>query len=72
MAINLTPRWDDFAVYLPAIQGWYSTNVYSDRLREKSRPFPKGITLKDLKVFESNAFGKWSAFLSKSVRVNIR
>ena len=48
MAINLTPRWDDFAVYLPAIQGWYSTNVYSDRLREKSRPFPKGITLKDL------------------------
>ena len=48
MAIDLTPRWDDFAVYLPAIQSWYSTNVYSDRGRDKNRPFPKGIKLKDL------------------------
>jgi hypothetical protein len=48
MAIDLTPRWKDFAVYLPAIQGWYSTAVYSDKSRDKSRAFPKGITLKDL------------------------
>jgi hypothetical protein len=48
MAIDLTPRWKDFAVYLPAVQSWYSTMVYSDRARDKKRPFPKGITLKDL------------------------
>jgi len=48
MAIDLTPRWNDFAVYLPAIQSWYSTNVYTDRNRDKQRPFPEGITLKDL------------------------
>jgi len=48
MAVDLTPRWREFAVYLPAIQSWYSTMVYSDRFRDKKRPFPKGITLKDL------------------------
>ncbi len=48
MAIDLTPRWNDFAVYLPAIQSWYSQHVYSDRARKKDRPFPKGIKLQDL------------------------
>lgn len=48
MSIDLTPRWKDFAIYLPAIQGWYSQLVYSDKSRDKARPFPKGITLKDL------------------------
>ncbi len=48
MAIDLTPRWNDYAVYLPAIQSWYSTMVYSDRMRNKTRPFPKGISLRDL------------------------
>jgi hypothetical protein len=48
MAIDLSPRWDEFAVYLPAIQEWYSKNVHSDSNRDKSRPFPDGIKLTDL------------------------
>jgi hypothetical protein len=48
MAIDLSPRWDEFAVYLPAIQEWYSKNVHSDSNRDKSRPFPSGIKLTDL------------------------
>ena len=48
MAIDLSPRWDEFAVYLPAIQEWYSKNVHSDSKRDKSRPFPSGIKLTDL------------------------
>ena len=48
MAIDLSPRWDEFAVYLPAIQEWYSKNVHSDSKRDKSRPFPDGIKLTDL------------------------
>lgn len=48
MTIDLTPRWKDFAVYLPAIQSWYSQHVYTDKKRDKNRPFPNGITLRDL------------------------
>lgn len=50
MAIDLTPRWNDFAVYLPAIQTWYSTMVHSrsDRHRKRARPFPNDLKLPDL------------------------
>jgi len=48
MSIDLTPRWKDFAVYLPAIQSWYSKEVNSNKILDKTRPFPKGIAIKDL------------------------
>lgn len=48
MAIDLTPRWNDFAVYLPAIQTWYSSMVHSDKARDKARAFPSGLKLTDL------------------------
>lgn len=69
MGVDLTPRWKEFAVYLPAIQSWYSRNVYSDRLRDKERPFPNGITLKDLDFLNPNSklwhygYGLYSAGL---------
>jgi hypothetical protein len=48
MGIDLTPRWDKFAVYLPAIQEWYSREVWSNKNLDKERPFPEGISLTDL------------------------
>lgn len=48
MAIDLTPRWDNFAVYLPALQYGFASAVESDSSRDKNRPFPKGIKLTDL------------------------
>ena len=48
MSIDLTKRWEDFAVYLPAIQSWYSTVVHSDKYRDKERNFPNGLKLTDL------------------------
>ena len=46
--IDLTKRWDPFAVYLPSIQFPYAKTVDTDRQRDKSRSFPKGIKLTDL------------------------
>ncbi len=48
MGIDLTPRWKDFAVYLPAIQDWYSKEVWSNKNLDRDRPFPEGIKLTDL------------------------
>ena len=48
MSIDLTPRWDEFAVYLPAIQEWYSKGVANNATLDKNRPFPSGIKLRDL------------------------
>ena len=47
MAIDLTPRWDNFAVYLPAMQFPYASAVSSNKMLGK-RDFPKGIKLQDL------------------------
>jgi len=47
MAIDLTPRWDNFAVYLPAMQFPYASAVSSNKMLGK-REFPKGIKLQDL------------------------
>jgi hypothetical protein len=47
MAIDLTPRWDNFAVYLPAMQFPYASAVSSNKALGK-REFPKGIKLEDL------------------------
>jgi hypothetical protein len=47
MAINLTPRWDKFAVYLPAMQYHYASAVDNNKLI-KGRDFPKDIKLTDL------------------------
>ena len=45
--IDLTKRYSDFAVYLPALQKSYTTAVASAKA-PKNRPFPKGITMRDL------------------------
>lgn len=45
-AIDLTPRWDNFAVYLPAIQKSYAKATYKNA--DKNRVMPHGITAKDL------------------------
>ena len=47
MAIDLTPRWDKFAVYLPAMQYHYASAVDNNKLI-KDRDFPKEIKLTDL------------------------
>lgn len=47
MTINLTPRWDKFAVYLPAMQHGYASAVDNNKLL-KGRDFPKGLKLTDL------------------------
>jgi hypothetical protein len=46
MAIDLTPHWDNFAVYLPAIQKGYAKAAY--KLGDRDRVMPQGITTKDL------------------------
>ncbi len=51
MPTNLTPRWDKFAVYLPAMQFGYSTAVddtAKNKAVSKQRDFPKGISMVDL------------------------
>lgn len=48
MAIDLTPRWENFAVYLPALQFGYASAVESNKLLARERAFPKGIKLTDL------------------------
>ena len=48
MAIDLTPRWQNFAVYLPAQQFGFASVVDSDKHRDKLRPFPANIKLTDL------------------------
>ena len=47
MAIDLTPRWNKFAVYLPAMQHGYASAVDNNKLL-KGRDFPKGLKLTDL------------------------
>ena len=47
MSIDLTPRWDKFAVYLPAMQYHYASAVDNNKLI-KGRSFPKDIKLTDL------------------------
>jgi len=51
MTIKLTPRWDNFAVYLPAMQYGYSSSVddtVKNKKISKNREFPNGITMVDL------------------------
>ena len=48
MSVDLSPRWNEFAVYLPAIQEWYSKGVVNNAVLDKSRPFPNDIKLRDL------------------------
>ena len=47
MAIDLTPRWDKFAVYLPAMQFPYASAVDNNKMLG-DREFPAGIKLTDL------------------------
>jgi hypothetical protein len=47
MAIDLTPRWKNFAVYLPAMQYHYASAVDNNKLI-KGRDFPKDLKLTDL------------------------
>ena len=46
MAIDLTPRWDNFAVYLPAIQKGYAKAAFNNG--DRDRVMPDGIKQKDL------------------------
>ena len=43
---DLKPRWDDFAVYLPAMQKPFARGVY--KKSATARPMPDGITLADI------------------------
>ena len=47
MSTDLTPRWDNFAVYLPAMQYPYASAVDNNKMI-KGRDFPKEIKLTDL------------------------
>ena len=47
MGIDLTPRWDKFAVYLPAMQYHYASAFDNNKLI-KGRDFPKDLKLTDL------------------------
>jgi len=48
MTIDLTPRWKDFAVYLPALQFGYASDVVDNKRLKKDRNFPQNIKLTDL------------------------
>ena len=54
MAIDLTPRWDKFAVYLPAMQYHYASAV-KDNKPIKGREFPTSIKLTDLDFLNPNS-----------------
>jgi len=45
--IDLTAKYSDFAVYLPALQKSYALAT-AKATRPKNRPFPKGINMRDL------------------------
>lgn len=47
MAVDLSPRWENFAVYLPAIQYPFASTV-KDNSQIKNREFPTSIKLTDL------------------------
>jgi len=47
MSIDLTPRWENFAVYLPAVQYPFANAVDRHKL-PKGRDFPSGIKMTDL------------------------
>lgn len=48
MTLDLTPRWQNFAVYLPSIQYGYATAVDTDKRRDKTRAFPAKLKMTDL------------------------
>lgn len=54
MSIDLTPRWDKFAVYLPALQYHYASAVEEEKAPKK-RDFPKGLTMEDLDFLNPNS-----------------
>ena len=54
MAIDLTPRWDKFAVYLPAMQYHYASAV-KDNKPIKGREFPTSIKFTDLDFLNPNS-----------------
>jgi len=47
VSVDLTPRWNNFAVYLPAMQYHYASAVDNNKLL-KGRDFPKDLKLTDL------------------------
>lgn len=47
MSIDLTPRWDNFAIYMPSIQQGFAKDVY-DNKAIKGRAFPAGLKMTDL------------------------
>ena len=49
---DMTPRWDNFAVYLPSIQKAYAKAAY--KLGDKKRVMPAGVTMKDLNFLDPN------------------
>lgn len=54
MAIDLTPRWANFAVYLPAMQFPYASAVASNKMLGK-RELPDGIKLTDLNFLKPDS-----------------
>jgi hypothetical protein len=43
---DISPRWDNFALYLPSIQKQYAKAAYSTS--KLQRPMPDSLTMKDL------------------------
>ncbi len=50
--INLSKQWDDFAVYLPAIQKGFAKAAFNKG--DKNRVMPQGITMRDLNFLNPN------------------
>jgi hypothetical protein len=46
ISTDISPRWDNFALYLPSIQKQYAKAAYSTS--KLQRPMPDGLTMKDL------------------------
>lgn len=49
---DITPRWDNFAVYLPSIQKAYAKAAYNTG--NKARVMPEGVKMKDLNFLNPN------------------
>lgn len=49
---DITPRWDNFAIYLPSIQKAFAKAAY--KAGDKNRVMPAGVTIKDLNFLNPN------------------
>lgn len=50
---DITPRWDNFAVYLPSIQKSFAKAAYKNG--DRTRPMPANVGMKDLNFLNPNS-----------------